>query len=76
MCPSVLPMVFSPGQAHYGFNVTKEMTVERSWGERVYYPACSPGGRLSINFSASAQGTGPSFLYSAIITYCLWVGKQ
>ena len=32
---SVLPMGFSPGQVHYGFHVTKEITVECSWGERV-----------------------------------------
>ena len=28
-------MGFSPGQVHHGFNVTKEMTVKPSWGERV-----------------------------------------
>ena len=33
MC--VLPVGFSPWQVHYGFSVTKEMTVERSWSERV-----------------------------------------
>ena len=33
--PTVLPMGFSPGQVHYGFNVTKEMTVEHSSGVRV-----------------------------------------
>ena len=32
---SVLPMGFSPRQVRYGFSVTKEMTVEHSWGERV-----------------------------------------
>ena len=30
-----LPVGFSPGQVHYGFNVTKEMTVKHSWEERV-----------------------------------------
>ena len=28
-------MGFGPKQVHYGFSVTKEMTVERSWGQRV-----------------------------------------
>ena len=28
-------MGFSPGQVHYRFNVTKELTAESSWGERV-----------------------------------------
>ena len=28
-------MGFSPRQVHYGFSVTKEMTVKHSWGERV-----------------------------------------
>ena len=31
----VLPMGFRPGQVDYRFNVTKEMTVECSWGERL-----------------------------------------
>ena len=29
-------MGFSPRQVHYGFSVTKEMTMEHSWGKRVY----------------------------------------
>ena len=33
--PTVLPMGFSPRQVHYEFSVSKEVTVERSWGERV-----------------------------------------
>ena len=31
----VLPMGFRPRQAHHGFSVTREMTVEHSWDERV-----------------------------------------
>ena len=31
----VFSVGFSPEQVHYGFSVTKEMTVEHSWGERV-----------------------------------------
>ena len=30
-------MGLSPRQVHFGFSVTKEMTVERSWGERVIH---------------------------------------
>ena len=41
----VLPMGFSPRQVHYGFNVTKEMTVGRSWGERAIPNSISTSGR-------------------------------
>ena len=33
--PVLLPMCFSPGQVHYGFNMPKEMTVKHSLSERV-----------------------------------------
>ena len=42
----VLPMGFSPGQVHYGFNVTKEMTVECSWVEGLY-PTLFPQWQVS-----------------------------
>ena len=42
-------------------------------GERVYYPACSHGGRSSTSVSNSIQSTGPSSIYSEIIAYCLKV---
>ena len=41
----VLPMGFSPGQVHYGYNEMKKMTVKHSWGERVYTQLYSHGGR-------------------------------
>ena len=41
------------------------------WGGRVYYPACSLGGRSNTSISVTIQSTGPSTLYSAVKAYCL-----
>ena len=66
-------MGFSPGQVHYGFNETKEMTVKHSWGERVITQLSSHGGRsitriLSTQSESACSKTisvsGPLYLRS------------
>ena len=62
---SVLPKGFSPRQVHYGFNVTKEITVERSWGERVYTQLYSHGGRSITEIPSTQSESACSKLVSA-----------
>ena len=68
--------VSAPGKFSMDSMGPKKLTAKTFFGVRVYYPACSPGGRLSTSVSASAQSTRLSSLYSAVIAYCLKVWRQ
>ena len=68
---TVLPMGFSPRQVHYGFNETKEMTVEHFGGERVYTQLYSHGGRSITRVLSTQSKSACSKLVSASGPLCL-----
>ena len=61
---------FQPRQVHYGFSVTKEMTVERSWGERVYTQLYFHGGRSITKISPTQSKSACSKPVSASGPLC------
>ena len=80
VCVRVLPMGFSPRQVHYGFNVTKEMTVEHSWGERVisnFSPMVAGQSLESRPLRAHLHAEGRSLpLGLSACTAILWASAQ
>ena len=68
-------MGFSPQEVHYGFSVTKEMTVEHSWGERVipnFIPMVSGQSLESRSLRASLRAASRSLPLASTHTAVLW----
>ena len=67
-----MPLGFSPVPVHYGFNVTKEMTVEHSWGERIIPNFISTVAGQSLETQTQSKSarrkpistSGPFYLHS------------